>query len=75
MNELLAAAGAFVFVNVLQFHRMIKALNRKPFACEVCMGGWFALVLDFGQYWLTVPFKMALAMVFTIVLTKLIKTI
>ena len=75
MNELLAAAGAFVFVNVLQFHRALKWMNRKPCACEVCMGGWFALILDFGQYWLTVPFKMALAMVMTIILTKVVKSI
>jgi len=75
VNELLAACGAFVFVEVLRLHRMIPGLNRKPFACSVCMSGWFSLLLNFVDYWLYVPFKMAVAMVITILLTGLINKI
>jgi hypothetical protein len=75
LNELLAACGAFVFVYVLRLHYTFKILNRKPFACEVCMGGWFALVLNLNTYWLYIPFKMCLAMVLTILLTAILKRI
>lgn len=74
-NELLSACGAFVWVYILRLHLTFKILNRKPFACEVCMGGWFALLLNVKCYWLHIPFKMATAMVFTIILTALLKKI
>lgn len=73
MNEILSACGAFVFVYVLKLHTTFKILNRKPFACEVCMGGWFALLLNINTYWLQIPFRMAAAMVLTILITALLK--
>lgn len=73
MIELLAACGAWVFVNVLALHRMFEVLNRKPFACETCMAGWFTLILAFGDYWLYMPFRMAVSMIIAIFLTALIR--
>lgn len=75
MIELLAACGAWVFVNVLAIHRVISAMNRKPFACETCMAGWFTFLLCFGDYWLYVPFRMAVSMIIAIFLTSLIRKI
>lgn len=72
MIELMAACGAWVVVNILQLHRMLSWLNRKPFACDICLSGWFTLVLSIGAvYWLYVPFKMAMAMMLTIVIGKI----
>lgn len=68
MNELLAACGAWVWVYVLRVHHLIKWMNRKPFACEVCMAGWFTLFM-YWINWMT-PFRMAAAMIITIILTK-----
>ena len=75
MNEVLAACGAFVFVYILQLHRIFKVLDRKPFNCEVCLAGWFSLILNLGSYWLTVPFKMSAAMVLAILITAIIKKV
>lgn len=73
MNEVLSACGAFVFVYILRLHLVFSVLYRKPFVCEVCMAGWFSLLLNIGSYWLYVPFKMAAAMCLTIVLTSILK--
>jgi len=75
MNELLAACGAFVFVYMLKPFEIFKALNRKPFTCEVCLAGWFALILNLETYWLHIPFRMSAAMILAFVLTKLLRKI
>lgn len=75
MNEVYACCGAIVFVYMLQFHLMFPRLNRKPFNCDVCLSGWFSLILNLGGYWLLVPFKMAFAMVLTVFLSYIIRKI
>lgn len=75
MNEIYAAFGAFAFVNFLKVHKISPKLNRKPLSCEVCMGGWFALLLSLDTYWLLVPFKMAAAMCLTYLITSVMKRI
>jgi len=59
---LLAACGAFVMVNVIQFH-VITGWRFKPFICDVCMAGWFYLILFFCPSWVDVSFYMAAAMI------------
>ena len=74
MIELLAACGAWVWVFILKIHLLHPALYRKPFSCEVCLAGWFTLCLCAGNvYWMDVPFRMALSMVITILLTNLMR--
>ena len=74
MYELIAACGAWVWVFVLDIPDLHKWFRRKPFNCEVCLSGWFTLCLCAGRvYWLEVPFRMAAAMVVTILLTNLMR--
>lgn len=73
MNELLAACLAWVVVNVLEVHRWHRWFNRKPIACDVCLSGWFTLILNFSVVeWLQMPFRMAAAMILTIVIGKIL---
>jgi len=75
MIELLASCGAWVWVFILKVQTLPK-LNRKPFNCEVCLSGWFTLLLSTGYYrFEIIPFKMSAAMVITILLTKLLSKI
>lgn len=70
---LLATCGAFVCVNMLQLHMIFK-WNRKPLNCDVCISGWFCLLLSVPYvYWLHIPFYMAAAMVTTAVLNSVLK--
>lgn len=74
MKEIiLAACGAWVWVHKLKVQLWAKFLFRKPFACEVCMAGWFALLLFLLPPWADIPFYMAGAMVATVLLTKIIR--
>lgn len=66
---LLACCGAWVFVYVLKF----QDFKYKPFNCEVCMAGWFTLLLFLTPEWVEVPFYMSAAMILTIWVTKLMK--
>lgn len=75
MNEIYAAFGAFAFVNFLKVHKISPKFNRKPLSCSLCMAGWFALILNFGGYWLHVPFQMAMAMVYAFFLTSFVNWI
>ena len=76
MIELLAACGAWVWVFILKIQYLHPALYRKPFSCEVCLAGWFTMLLSAGYYrFEVIPFKMAAAMVLTILLTKLMNKI
>jgi hypothetical protein len=72
MIVLLAICGAFVVVEVLQLHVVLR-INRKPFNCSVCLAGWFTLLLYLLPF-LKPPFLMASAMVGIIALNKLIKS-
>lgn len=65
----LAACAAWVLVYPLGFIRF----KYKPFNCEVCLAGWFTLLLSIGHYrWFEVPFFMCVGMVFSVLLTKLL---
>ena len=60
---LLSACMAFVFVNVLQLHMKLK-LTWKLFNCDVCLAGWFCLVISIPTVeWYLIPGYMAAAMV------------
>jgi hypothetical protein len=61
---LLASCGAFVFVNILQID-IVFGIKRKPFTCDICMSGWFFLLLYFLPEWADIPFYMAGAMIAT----------
>ena len=61
-DVILAACGGFVTVNMIQLH-VILGWNRKPLNCDVCLSGWFFLLLYFCPGWLDVPFYMAGAMI------------
>ena len=66
---LLAACAGWVVVYPLGFIRF----KRKPFSCEVCMSGWFCMLISIPSYpWYQVPFYMCGAMVTTVLITKLI---
>lgn len=71
---LLAASGAFVFVEMLQLHMVFK-VNRKPFSCHVCMAGWFTLLLFILPGWFEVPFYMCASMMVAAVFKYLMKKI
>jgi hypothetical protein len=76
ITELLAACGSFVWVYILNIPALHRWFNRKPFACEVCMAGWFDLCLNAGNtWWMEVPFRMAAAMCITILLTNTLKKV
>lgn len=76
MQEILAACGAWVWVFILRIHTFHKSIRRKPFSCEVCMAGWFTLILLVQDtYWLYIPFRMAVAMILTIILTRIMSKV
>ena len=69
---LLAACGAFVCVEMLQLHIAFR-IQRKPFNCEVCLAGWFTLLLFILPSWFDVPFYMAGAMMMAVVVKSIMK--
>ena len=72
MTEIiLSSCLAWVIVNVLELHRLHHWLNRKPFACDVCLSGWVALF--YCPIWWDSPLKMAAAMVCTIIINKVVR--
>lgn len=68
-----SACMAFVAVEIFQIRRWHAFLNRKPFTCITCLSGWLALIV-YGIHLLTIP-VMATAMVFSILLTAILKRI
>lgn len=69
IEAFLSACAGWVVVYPLGFIRF----KRKPFSCEVCMAGWFCLLLSIGYYtWYMILFYMCAAMVFAAIITKLI---
>lgn len=70
---ILSSCASFVWVYVLGMNRF----KYKPLNCETCMGGWFCLFLCIMEkyIWYQIPFMMCAAMIMSIVLTKLMKTI
>jgi hypothetical protein len=70
-----AAALAFAFVEILGVPYWFKGLlNFKPFACQTCMSGWFALALGLlsGTGWIWLLPVMALAMIVNIILNGVV---
>ena len=67
-----AACIAFVLVDFLQIKQWHSLLNRKPFKCNICMGGWIAALLNYNNFLYTIPLMCA-SMVFTYILSQLIK--
>ncbi len=70
INMILCACLSFILVNGLNIHKIHRWLNRKPFACDVCMAGWLALPYCWHG-WRT-PLYMAGAMVCVIALNKIL---
>ena len=70
---LLAACGAWVLVNIIQLHLLIK-VNRKPLSCHTCLAGWLTLLLTFQDYyWLHIPFMMSASMMIVIFFNYIMK--
>lgn len=73
IDLLLAACGAFVLVQVIEWHKII-GINRKPLNCHVCMAAWLWLPLHFIEAeWFDVPFMMCAAMCLVIALNWVMK--
>jgi hypothetical protein len=67
MTEIiLSSSMAWILVNKFNWQRF---WNVKPINCDVCLSGWFALILTFD--WLS-PFYMSAAMLMTIIINKYI---
>lgn len=73
-DVLLASCGAFVVVEMLQLHMMLK-WNHKPLNCSTCLAGWFCLLLSVPSLSFYTPFYMAVAMILTVPLTKIMKAL
>ena len=71
---LLSACGAWVLVNMIQIHLLLR-IKRKPLNCHTCLSGWFCLGLCIpaGYVWYHVPFMMAAAMIVSGVMHKIMK--
>ena len=67
-----AACIAFVLVDFLKIKDWAPLLNRKPFKCNICMGGWVAAVLNGTNFLYTIPLMCA-SMVFAYILSQSIK--
>ena len=75
IDLLLAACGAFVLVQVIEWHKII-GLNMKPFSCHVCIAAWLWLPLHFVDGgWFDIPFYMCAAMCIVILLNWLMKRV
>jgi hypothetical protein len=73
-EAVLACCLAFVVVDMLQLHIKFK-WNHKPLNCSTCLSGWFCLLLSVPSFSIYTPAFMAVAMILSVPLTKIMKAL